>query len=114
MEIAEVLKTLADENRLRILAFLGDQTLCVCDLEGALGLEQSNLSRHLSRLKQAGLVKASKKSQFVYYSRSRLPEPYGPVVEDLYRAIEADPVWAKNHSPQPGESCCSTPAGETC
>jgi len=94
MDISETLKAIADPNRLRILNLLTEgRTLCVCDLEEVLDLNQSNLSRHLAKLRQAGLVSAKKKGQFMYYTRLALPAPYGPAVEALYRTIEADPAW---------------------
>ena len=93
MDWSETLKALADPNRLRVLNLLGDRTLCVCDLEEVLGLNQSNLSRHLAKLKVAGLVTSKKKGLFIYYTRKPLPEPVGPVVEALYRAVAADPAW---------------------
>ena len=98
MDVSEVLKALADPNRLRILNLLHDQTLCVCDLEDILGLNQSNLSRHLSKLKQAGVVSASKKALFTFYSRKPLPEPYGPIVDALSEAIHADPAWESDRT----------------
>ena len=93
MDVSEVLKALADPNRLRIVNLLHDRTLCVCDLEAILELNQSNLSRHLAKLKQAGIVKAEKKALFAYYSRATLPPPYGPIVDELCRKIHEDPVW---------------------
>jgi ArsR family transcriptional regulator len=93
MDVSDVLKALADTNRLRILNLLQDQTLCVCDLEAILELNQSNLSRHLSRLKQAGIVSAQKKALFTYYSRKPLPDPYGPIVDEVCAAIQSDPAW---------------------
>ncbi|HTP58040.1 MAG TPA: ArsR family transcriptional regulator, partial [Spirochaetia bacterium] len=42
MDVSEVLKALADPNRLRILNLLHERTLCVCDLEAILELNQSN------------------------------------------------------------------------
>ena len=93
MDVSEVLKALADPNRLRILNLLHERTLCVCDLEAILQLNQSNLSRHLSKLRQAGIVKASKKALFTYYSREALPRPYGPIVDALCEAIHTDPIW---------------------
>lgn len=68
MKIAEVLKVLADETRLRMLNLLveaGD--LCGCELEALLGLSQSNASRHLTRLRQAGLIEAEKRGQWVHF-----------------------------------------------
>jgi ArsR family transcriptional regulator len=93
MEISEVLKAIADPNRLRILNLLQDRTLCVCDLENILNLNQSNLSRHLATLRHAGLVAAEKRALFTYYSRVRLPEPYGPVLDALCETIHSDPKW---------------------
>ena len=93
MDLSEILKALADPNRLRILNLLEGRTLCVCDLEEILDLNQSNLSRHLAKLKQAGLVTASKKGLFMYYSRKPVDPPFGAVLEVLYAAVAADPAW---------------------
>jgi len=98
MDVSETLKALADTNRLRILNLLHEETLCVCDLEAILELNQSNLSRHLSKLKQAGLVNAQKKALFTYYSRKPLPDPYGPIVDDLCAAIHADPSYESDRA----------------
>lgn len=68
MEIIEVLKALAHENRIRILNLLADSELCVCELENILQVTQSNASRHLSKLKQVKLIKSRKKAQWIYYS----------------------------------------------
>ena len=94
MDLSETLKALSDPNRLRILNLLEGKTLCVCDLEDILQLNQSNLSRHLAKLKQAGLVSSQKKGLFMHYTRKDLPIPYGPVVESLYKTMADDPAWA--------------------
>jgi ArsR family transcriptional regulator, arsenate/arsenite/antimonite-responsive transcriptional repressor len=93
MDIAAVLKALSDPNRLRIINLLHAGTLCVCDLENILDLNQSNLSRHLATLRHAGIVTAEKKALFTYYSRTALPKPYGPIVDALCKAIHSDPQW---------------------
>jgi len=67
MDVVYILKALADENRIRILNILKDNELCVCDIETILGIKQSNASRHLNRLKIAGIIDSEKKSQWVYY-----------------------------------------------
>ena len=94
MDLSETLKALSDPNRLRILNLLEGKTLCVCDLEAILQLNQSNLSRHLAKLKQTGLVSSQKRGLFMHYTRKALLPPYGPVVESLYRTMADDPVWA--------------------
>jgi len=98
MDVSEVMKALSDLNRLRILNLLHEKTLCVCDLEAVLELNQSNLSRHLSKLKQSGLVKAEKRALFTYYSRTALPQPYGPIVDALCEAIHTDPTWESDRA----------------
>jgi ArsR family transcriptional regulator len=62
MNIIEVLKALAHENRIRILNLLAENELCVCELENILQVNQSNASRHLSKLKNADLIKAFEKT----------------------------------------------------
>ena len=66
-DLVYILKALADENRIRILNLLKNGELCVCDIETVLGIKQSNTSRHLIRLKVAGIIASEKKSQWVYY-----------------------------------------------
>ena len=66
-DIVCILKALADENRIRILNLLRNGELCVCDIEASLDIKQSNASRHLNRLKVAGIIVSEKKSQWVYY-----------------------------------------------
>ena len=66
-DIVYLFKALADENRIRILNLLKNGELCVCDIEAVLGIKQSNASRHLNKLKMAGIIVSEKKSQWVYY-----------------------------------------------
>ena len=51
----ELLGALAVETRLKLLVRLADGERCVCELWTGVG-EQSNVSRHLARLKELGLV----------------------------------------------------------
>lgn len=56
--IAEYLRLLGDENRLRIFSMLSKSELCVCEIEDATGLSQSLVSNHLAALRRAGLVES--------------------------------------------------------
>ncbi len=63
---------LADGTRAGILAILRDGPHCVCEMAAALGERQNNVSNHLARLRDAGLVQASRvsgDSRRVYYER---------------------------------------------
>ena len=53
---AEILAALSHPNRIRILEYLRKDVRCNCELAPALDLEQSNLSRHLKILVQAGIL----------------------------------------------------------
>lgn len=67
MDLVEVLKILGDENRIRILNILKQDAICVYEIESILGLNQSNVSRHLTRLTSCKLIKSYRKAQYVYY-----------------------------------------------
>ncbi|GAB4335016.1 MAG: metalloregulator ArsR/SmtB family transcription factor [Calditrichia bacterium] len=64
---ADLLSALGHANRLRILEFLKNGEQCNCDIYPELDLEQSNLSRHMKILQEAGIVTARKKGLKVYY-----------------------------------------------
>lgn len=66
-EYMAVSKALADENRARILVFLGQGELCVCEIIEMLGLAPSTVSKHLNILYRAGLLDSRKQGRWVYY-----------------------------------------------
>ncbi len=64
----QLLRALADPNRLRIVnLLLYREELCVCDIERVLGMTQTKVSRHLTILRNAGLVRARRDSRWMYY-----------------------------------------------
>lgn len=67
---AGMLSALAHPNRIRILEFISDGMKCNCEIAPALGLEQSNLSRHLKILVQEGILSSWKDGLRVNYSIS--------------------------------------------
>ncbi len=66
-DFMEIVKAMADENRIRILCCLKDRELCVCQVIALLGLAPSTTSKHLSILHQARLLDSQKKGRWVYY-----------------------------------------------
>jgi DNA-binding transcriptional ArsR family regulator len=63
---------LADPTRAAILRLLRDGPHCVCEMAAATGQRENNLSNHLARLREAGLVRASRheaNARFLYYER---------------------------------------------
>jgi ArsR family transcriptional regulator len=66
---AHVLKALAHPARLKLVDVLADQDeVCVCELTEAIGMDMSTVSRHLTQLKNAGIVQSDKRGQMVFYS----------------------------------------------
>ncbi|WP_129138392.1 ArsR/SmtB family transcription factor [Modicisalibacter coralii] len=67
-QATNLLKAMANENRLRILCLLDDGELSVSELNARLALSQSALSQHLAILRREGLVTTRRASQTIYYS----------------------------------------------
>ena len=65
---ANVLKALAHPTRLFIVEELSAGPRCVCDLQKMIGADTSTVSKHLSLLKQAGIVSDDKQGLKVFYS----------------------------------------------
>jgi len=64
---AKVLRALGDDTRLKILDFLFSGEYSVSDISEGVGVEYSQVSHHLSVLRNAGLVSDSKDGKFVMY-----------------------------------------------
>lgn len=64
---AQVMKALAHPSRLLIVHALMDHELCVCELRELLQQTLPTVSRHLSVLKNAGLLREEKRGLYVYY-----------------------------------------------
>lgn len=60
-------RLLGDPTRLRLLRVLAQDRFNVTELTGILAAAQSNISRHLGLLKDAGLVREEREAGFVYY-----------------------------------------------
>lgn len=67
-DVTVLTKALADEHRLRMLMLLQTQELCACQIVEAFDLANSTISKHLSILRQAGLIHSRKDGRWVYYS----------------------------------------------
>lgn len=70
MEAVGVLKLLSNPHRLAILCHLGEGELSVGEIAELVGMGQSALSQHLSRLKKTGLVSFRRDHNKIYYSLS--------------------------------------------
>jgi DNA-binding transcriptional ArsR family regulator len=69
---ARVLKALAHPTRLWMAEQLANGERCVCEFVDAVDADFSTISKHLSVLKQAGIVEDDKRGKQVYY-RLKVP-----------------------------------------
>jgi ArsR family transcriptional regulator len=66
--LADVLKSLAQPTRLKIVDFLRDGERCVCEIFPAIDEEQSNTSRHLAYMQTHGILSRRKEGVKIYYA----------------------------------------------
>ena len=80
----QILKSLADDTRLRIINLLNKTELNVTDIRRVVGASQSNLSKHLARLRLTGVVGDKRRGLHVYYY---LAKPASKAHRKLINAI---------------------------
>lgn len=80
----QIFRSLADDTRLRIINLLSKKNLNVTELRQILGTTQSNLSKHLTRLRLTGLVNDKRIGLNVYYY---LNKPDNKTQEEFVNAI---------------------------
>src|ERR1041385_7304492 len=96
-ELEYLFKALADKTRLRILALLGNNEVCVCHLHDTLGLPQPTVSRHLAYLRNSGLVAVRRDGVWMHYQVSRsLPPVIQRVVDESVRALQQLPATTQD------------------
>ncbi len=83
-DASHLLKAMSNMWRLRILCLLSRGEKCVGEIGDILGLSQSALSQHLSRLRQSGLVRGRRQRQQIFYA---VTEPALPVVLQTLRTL---------------------------
>ncbi len=80
----ELFKLLSDETRLKMIVLLHKKELCVCQITAALGISQTNASRHLAILRRAGLLITRRDGLWVYYI---LKEPEDALLANLFKNL---------------------------
>lgn len=67
-ELTEAFRALGDPTRLRILRLVGEARLNVSEVVSLVGVAQSSVSHHLTRLKALDLIREERQGGFTYYS----------------------------------------------
>src|SRR5690349_9446733 len=96
-QLESVFKALADKTRLRILALLGNNEVCVCHIHDTLELPQPTISRHLAYLRRAGLVDTRRDGVWMHYQVARSLDPaVQSVLTAALAAVARVPVTAED------------------
>jgi ArsR family transcriptional regulator len=90
MSAADLLLTVAEPTRLRILNCLAAAPLFVSDLQTILDLPQPTVSRHLQVLRRADLVRDTPIAQFVLYRIRRNLGSQGRLLSAILDAVVHD------------------------
>jgi len=64
---AKIIKAMAHPTRLFIVDELSRGQRCVCELTSMVGMDMSTISKHLSILRNAGIIQDEKRGVQVYY-----------------------------------------------
>jgi DNA-binding transcriptional ArsR family regulator len=80
---AHVIKAMAHPTRLFIVEELSRRERCVCELTEMIGADVSTVSKHLSVLRNAGIVRDEKRGSQVFYSLQV------PCVLNFFSCVEA-------------------------
>ena len=91
-KLIDYFKLLSDETRLRIMVLLYHDNFCVCQLTGITGVSQPNISKHLGRLRDMGLVKDERKEQYTFYSLNIEDELFEDILKSIVKDIQSYPI----------------------
>lgn len=77
---AKLFKLLGDPTRLTMLKLLQSHDCCVCEFVAIFEMSQPAISQHVRKLKDAELIKESRRGQWIFYSLQ--PHPLLEIVLD--------------------------------
>jgi DNA-binding transcriptional ArsR family regulator len=93
---AQVMKALSHPTRLFIVHELAKKEKCVCELTEMVGVDTSTISKHLSIMKNAGIIGCEKHGTSIYYSLKMkcVLNFFTCVNEVLKKKVESQMVFA--------------------
>ena len=104
---ADLLKAMANAQRLRVLCLLIEGERTVSEINDAIPLSQSALSQHLAVLRERELVQTRREAQTIYYRVTS--GPVFQIIETLHRIFcpEAS-LTTPMPAGKPGDPCCAS------
>lgn len=90
-----IFKAISEEARVRILfQIYKNEEMCISDLEQIFDFTQSKTSRHLSYIKNAGIIHFKKHDQWVYY---HIKEEYLGIISQIFSFLDKDSLLIKDY-----------------
>ena len=96
--ILNCFRLFSDETRLRIMVLLKQSDLCVCQICGILDLPQPKVSKHLTRLRNVGLVVDTRKEKFIFYSLAVDDVVINDLLTNLVKHMDRYPQLMQDHA----------------
>ena len=88
-QTAELLKVVAEENRLKILCTLKAGERCACDIADDIGIQQNLASHHLKALKDEGLIESRKEGlKVIYQINKRAVSKFNSLLNNFLQTYE--------------------------
>jgi len=92
-----ILKVLGDDTRLRIVNLLHKQEMNVAELYQVLNATQSNVSKHLAKLRLTGIVNDRREGQFIYYYLAKLDNQFHQdLVNFIIRGLSKSEIFEQD------------------
>ena len=91
---AQIYKAFSEPSRIRILHLISrNQEMCISDIELILNFSQTKTSRHLTYLKNSGILSSRKQDQWVFYF---INDEVTDIIDKLLSYLIKDPVLIKD------------------
>lgn len=89
LEAVNFAHVLADETHWRIIQFVNNEALCVCELADILKMPQSAVSSHLQVIRKANLLVNERREKWIYY---RAFASFRPLITSISKQLFASPA----------------------
>lgn len=81
-DAAIIVKLLGDKTRLSMVKILNTHDCCVCEFVEIFQVSQPAISQHVKKLKDVGLVRETRRGQWIFYHLNKESDYY-PLVHSL-------------------------------
>ena len=91
---SQIFKACADESRLRILHLIFEnEEMCIADLEKILYFTQTKTSRHLTYLKNSGILSFRRNNHWVFY---QIKDEVYEILKQIFQFLRKDQQLQKD------------------